>query len=79
MKIENIDVSSAINKIRNLLKKEKSLSPSFIVAIELLIKIITILLNQKNLNSQNSSIPPSKDPNGPKKKTKEPEKNNLNN
>ncbi len=56
MKIENIDVSSAINKIRKLLKKEKSLSPAFIVAIELLIKIITILVNQKKLNSQNSSI-----------------------
>ncbi len=71
MKIENIDVSSAINKIRKLLKKEKSLSPAFIVAIELLIKIITILVNQKKLNSQNSSIAPSQDPNGPKKKPKE--------
>lgn len=68
MKIEKIDVSSAINKAKALLKKEKSISPPLRIAIELLIKIITILLNQKTLNSRNSSQSPSQDPHRPRDK-----------
>lgn len=63
MTVENINVSAAIEKVRELLKKDKSSSPALVAAVELLITIVTILLNQKNLNSRNSSKPPSQDPN----------------
>lgn len=63
MTVNNINVTSAIEKIRNLLKSNQKISPALVAAIELLITVITILLNQKNLNSRNSSIPPSKDSN----------------
>ena len=55
MIIEKIDVSAAVDKTRNLLKKDKSISPGLVAAVKLLITVITILLNQKNLNSRNSS------------------------
>ena len=70
MTVEKIDVSSTINKAKELLKKEKC-SPALRVAFELLIQVITILLNQKNLNSTNSSKPPSQDPNRPRKPRKD--------
>ena len=71
MIIEKIDVSAAVDKTRNLLKKDKSISPGLVAAVKLLITVITILLNQKNLNSRNSSKPPSQDPNRPRKTRKD--------
>jgi len=71
MKVENIDVTSSINNIRNLLKKDKTVSPAIVASIELLITVVTILLNQKNLNSRNSSKPPSQDPNRLRKTRKD--------
>ena len=70
MTVEKIDVSSTINKAKELLKKENC-SPALRVAFELLIQVITILLNQKNLNSTNSSKPPSQGPNRPRKPRKD--------
>jgi transposase len=78
MTVENINISSAIEKVRKLLKGDKSISPGLVAAVELLITVVTILLNQKNLNSRNSSKPPSQDPNrtrkgkGRKKRKKKP-------
>ena len=74
MKADNIDITSAIQNTRDLLKKDKSASPGLVAAFELLITIVSILLNQKNLNSRNSSKPPSQDPNRDKGKKKD-EKN----
>lgn len=71
MVVENINVTASIENVRNLLKKDKTVSPALIAAIELLITVITILLNQKNLNSRNSSKPPSQDPNRPRKSRKD--------
>ena len=71
MIIQNIDVSAAINKARALLKEDKSTSPALVSAFELLITITSILLDQKSLNSQNSSKPPSQDPNRPRKTRKD--------
>lgn len=71
MTVENINVSAAIEKARTLLKKDKSASPAIIATMELLITIVTILLNQKNLNSCNSSKPPSQDPNRERKMRKD--------
>jgi len=71
MTIGKIDVTAAIQKVRDDLKKDKALSPALKASIELLITIINILLNQKNLNSRNSSKPPSQDPNRVNKTSKD--------
>ena len=63
MKIEDIDVDSAINSVKELLGKEKDLSPALRSALEVLLVLVTLLLNRLTLNSNNSSQPPSTDPN----------------
>jgi transposase len=66
MKIENIDVSKAIEEARERLQDE-ALSPGFKSAIELLLLIVSLLAARLGLNSKNSSKPPSLDPNRLKK------------
>ena len=73
MTIENINFTAAIKNIRALIKKDKNISPALVAAIELILMINAILLNQKNLNSRNSSKPPSQDPNRPRKIPKDKE------
>jgi len=63
MKIKNIDVNATLQKATALLKKEKNVSPGLAAMFELLILIISLLANRLGLNSQNSSKPPSSDPN----------------
>ncbi|MCU7912438.1 MAG: hypothetical protein KZQ63_10560 [Candidatus Thiodiazotropha sp. (ex Lucinoma aequizonata)] len=67
MKIEDIDVDSAINSVKELLKKESGLSPALRSALEVLLVLVSLLLNRITFNSKNSSKPPSTDPN--RKKT----------
>lgn len=63
MKIEDIDVDASINSVKELLKKEKDLSPALRSALEVLLLLVALLLNRMTLNSKNSSKPPSTDPN----------------
>ena len=71
MTAEGINLSKAIEDAKKALEKEENLSPSFVATVELLIVIITILINKLGLNSSNSSKPPSTDSNSnPKKKKK---------
>ncbi len=63
MKLDAIDVDSAINSVKELLKKEKDLSPALRSALEVLLVLVALLLNRMTLNSRNSSKPPSTDPN----------------
>ena len=63
MKIDAIDVDSSINSVKELLKKEKDLSPALRSALEVLLLLVALLLNRMTLNSKNSSKPPSTDPN----------------
>ena len=63
MKLDAIDVDSAINSVKELLKKEKDLSPALRSALEVLLVLVALLLNRMTLNSKNSSKPPSTDPN----------------
>lgn len=51
-----------VDTIRAELKLTSGLSPSLLNSMHLLTEALLILTNQKGLNSQNSSIPPSKDP-----------------
>ena len=66
MKIEDVDVDSAIKSVKELLGKEKDLSS----ALEVLLLLVTLLLNRITLNSKNSSNPPSTDPNREKSSKK---------
>jgi transposase len=70
LKIEDVDVDSAISSVKELLGKEKDLSPALRSALEVLLLLVTLLLNRITLNSKNSSKPPSTDPNREKSSKK---------
>jgi len=53
MTVENIDVNTALEKARKVLNEDKELSSTTSAIFQLLITIVTILLNQKTLNSRN--------------------------
>ena len=63
MKIESIDIQATIEKAQILVREDKQLSAATKSIVEILILIITLLANRLNLNSTNSSKPPSSDPN----------------
>lgn len=63
MKIEHIDIEASIEKARILIREDKDLSAASKSMFEILILIITLLANRLNLNSRNSSKPPSCDRN----------------
>ena len=63
MKLDGISVNKAIAEIKNLLKKEKNLSPALKASIKILIALVTLFANRTMLNSKNSSKSPSDDEN----------------
>ncbi len=72
MKIDNIDIKATIEKAQLLIREDKQLSSATKSMFEIMILIITLLANRLNLNSTNSSKPPSSDLNRkkqPKRKT----------
>jgi transposase len=75
LKIDSIDVDSAINHVKQLLETERDLSPALKSALEMILLLVTVLLNRVTLNSKNSSKPPASDPNrkkGNRKKSDKP-------
>ena len=71
MTVQNIDIDATLEKVNKLLAEEKGLSPAMRSMVELLVLLITLLVGRLNLNSRNSSKPPSSDPNREKvRKTK---------
>ena len=71
MTIESVNIAASIQSAKELIAKEKNLSPALKAALDVLLLLVTILANRLGLNSKNSSKPPSTDPNR-KKKLKEP-------
>lgn len=63
MTIKNIDVEATIERVKVQLAAEKDLSPALKSSLEVLLLLVTIMLNRLGLNSKNSSKPPSTDPN----------------
>lgn len=63
MKIENIDVTETLETAKDLLRKEKNISPALKSIIEILILLVTVFIQRKNTNSKNSSKSPSDDKN----------------
>ena len=68
MKIENLEVEQTLEKVKKQIEEEKNLSPALRASLELLLTLVTLLLNRLGLNSRNSSKPPSSDPNRKKKR-----------
>ncbi len=67
MKIDAIDIEATIKKAQVLVREDKQSSAATKSIVEILILIISLLANRLNLNSTNSSKPPSSDPNRKKK------------
>jgi len=63
LKVDNIDVIATVTKVQELLAAEENLSPAFRSTLEVLLLVVQLLINRLNLNSRNSSKPPSSDPN----------------
>jgi len=61
--MSNIEIEQSIKAARELLDEEKGLSPAFRAAMSVMFMAVSILLGRVNLNSRNSSKPPSSDPN----------------
>jgi transposase len=63
MTINNIDVKATIERVKGLLAAEKDLSPALAASLEVLLLLVSLLVDRLGLNSKNSSKPPSTDPN----------------
>ena len=74
MKIESIDVNQALDNARKLLDEESNLPNSIKAIINVLILLVTILASRLNINSSNSSKPPSTDPNRKRKQKEKSDK-----
>ncbi len=61
MKIESIDVDAALHQVQQLLETERNLSPALKSAMELILLLVSVLLNRVTLNSRNSSKSPASD------------------
>ncbi len=69
MKVQHIDVGATLQEASSLLEQETDISPALRSVCKILIMLVTILAEKASLNSSNSSIPPSRDPHRPKKRT----------
>ena len=62
MTLNNINVEETVQQVANLLATEQGLSPALKGSLEMLLLLVSLLLNRLGLNSSNSSKPPSTDP-----------------
>lgn len=67
MSIDGYDIEEIIRNAKAALNEDKSLSSSSKATFDLLLLVVSLLVNRLGLNSRNSSKPPSSDPNRPKK------------
>jgi transposase len=70
VKIEHIDVDVAITSVRRALEEDTGISPALRSSLEVLLLLVGILLNRIGLNSNNSSKPPSTDPDRERRSTR---------
>lgn len=68
MKVENIDVTATLDKAKEALDNDKTISSTTKVVFKLLLMVVKTFLDKFNTNSSNSSKPPSSDLNRLKKK-----------
>jgi len=63
MTINNIKVEEIVEQVKSQIAAEKDLSPALKASLDLLLVLVTLLLNRLGINSSNSNKPPSADPN----------------
>lgn len=61
MKFDGISINNVIQEAEDLIEKDKTLSPANKATIKMMALVIKLLANRINLNSKNSSKPPSED------------------
>jgi len=74
MKIDNIDIDATFSEVERLLKEDKNISPALVSIINVLLLLVKLLANRAELDSRNSSKPPSTDKNKIKPTRKKPVK-----
>jgi len=74
VKLDGIDIDTTLKELELTLHQENDLSPSLKSMIRVLILVVKLLTNRIGLNSNNSSKPPSSDPNRVKKHRKKSDK-----
>jgi transposase len=62
MTVDNINVEETVKTVRELIAQEENLSPALKGSLEVMILLVSILVNRLGLNSRNSSKPPVADP-----------------
>jgi len=67
MTIGNINVEELVEQVKSQIAGEKDLSPALKASLDLMLLLVTLLLNRLGINSSNSSKPPSADPNRTRK------------
>jgi transposase len=67
MTINNINVEELVEQVKSRIAGEKDLSPALKASLDLLLLVVTLLLNRLGINSSNSSKPSSADPNRTRK------------
>ena len=67
MTIDNINIEEIVEQVKSQIAGEKDLSPALKASLDLLLLLVTLLLNRLGINSSNSSKPPSADPNRTRK------------
>jgi transposase len=73
MKVGKINVSEAIRSVEQMMQEDASITPHVRMMFKILIVIINMFMEKMGINSRNSSMPPSRDPNrerGSKRKVK---------
>ena len=63
LSVGGINITQTIEKAKRLLSEDKTASDSLKSMFELLLVVISLLLARLGVNSENSSKPPSQDPN----------------
>ncbi len=74
LKIDSIEIEKSLHNTRQLIDQEHGLSSSLRAALEVLLLLVTVLINRTALTSKNSSKLPSSDPNRLKTSRKKSDK-----
>ncbi len=67
MKLDKIDITASVEETEKLLENEREISPALKASLKVLLLVVKLMVERLGLNSSNSSIPPSQDPNRKKK------------
>jgi transposase len=61
MNLSGIDITEVVERTKAQLQSDEDASPALKASIELILMVVVLLAQRLGLNSNNSSIPPSKD------------------